>query len=109
MSGKGLVQTSILINARGKHNANGLGAPSEQAQELSLSLLMVGIAGNKMNGNIDRYSLHSISASWVLLNHYQYHLTRKHTLPLTDLALAKTAAVSRAVVSADMFSDCFYV
>lgn len=107
MSGKGLVQTSILINARGKHNASGLGAPSEQVQELSLNLLMVGIAGNKMNGNIDRYSLHSISASWVLLN--QYHLTRKHTLPLSDLALAKNAAVSRAVISADMFSDCFYV
>lgn len=68
---------------------------------------MMGIAGKEMNGKIDRYSLHSISVSWILLNSCQYHLTRKNTFPLTDLALANTSAVSRAVISADIFSDCF--
>lgn len=111
MSAQTLVQTCIFITAKRKHIACDIGVLFEEAQKRSLSLLMAGIAGRKMKRKTDRYSFHSINALplWILVNSIQHHLTRKHSFPPTVSAFANAAAVSRSVISADVFSDWFHV
>lgn len=108
LSGKAFVQTYICIITREKHTAKDSEVSSEQEQNHLLSLLVAGIAGRKMKGKIYRYFLSFLNSAEQLSAPSHTHRD-KSTLSSKQISFANTATVSKSLISADVFPDCFHL